>query len=430
MVKIESLDQDGRGVARAGGRVIFIEGALPGEVVTYTSFRRKPKFEVASVETVLHASSQRITPRCPHFGVCGGCSLQHLDPLGQVAVKQRKLEDDLWHIGRVRIETVLPAIYGPFWGYRYRARLAVRDVPKKGGVLVGFHEKRSSYVADMRSCEVIPPRISHLLMPLRSFVEALSVKREVPQIELAIADRVDALVLRVLRMPDAADAALLRDFAETHDVQLWLQPQGPASAFPLHPVNAPALSYRLEEWGVEIHFRPTDFIQVNHALNPVLVRRAVALLDPKPGERIGDLFCGLGNFSLPVARQGAHVTGLEGSAELVGRATANACLNGLGDRVQFFETDLFKAEPDELRAFGQFDKLVIDPPRDGALAVVQCLDGPSPTRIVYVSCNPATLARDAGILVNVKGYRLQAAGIVNMFPHTSHVESIAVFARR
>lgn len=428
MVTIESLDQDGRGVARADGKVIFVEGALPGEVVSYTSFRRKPKFEVANVGTVLSASSQRVAPRCRHFGVCGGCSLQHLDPLGQVAVKQRKLEDDLWHIGRVRAEAMLPPVYGPFWGYRQRARFAVRDVPKKGGVLVGFHEKRSSFVADMDSCEVVPPRVSNLLKPLRALIGSLSIKRELPQIELAIGDDVDVLVLRVLRTPSSEDETRLREFADAHAVQIWLQPKGPDTAFPLHPVAAPALTYRLREFDVEIHFRPTDFTQVNHAINPMLVRRALALLDPRPGERIGDLFCGLGNFTLPIARRGAIVTGVEGNAELLARAAANASANGLADRVRFFDADLFTVTAESFAAFGGGDKLLIDPPRDGALAVVQALDG-GPSRIVYVSCNPATLARDAGILVNVKGYRLRSAGVVNMFPHTSHVESVALFTK-
>lgn len=427
-VTIESLDQEGRGVARADGKVIFVEGALPGEVVTYTAFRRKPKFEVANVGTVLRASSQRVPPPCRHFGVCGGCSLQHLDPLGQVAVKQRKLEDDLWHLGRVRAEAMLAPIYGPFWGYRHRARFAVRDVPKKGGVLVGFHEKRSAYVADMDSCEVVPARISRLLGPLRALVGSLSIKRELPQIELAVGDDVDVLVLRVLRAPADDDEARLRTFADAHRIQLWLQPHGPETAFPFHPATAPALSYRLPDFDVEIRFRPTDFTQVNHAINPMLVRRALALLDPQPGERIGDLFSGLGNFTLPIARRGAAVTGVEGNAELLARAAANARANGLAEQVRFFEADLFSVTEERLAAFGTFDALLIDPPRDGALAVVQAL-GAGPGRIVYVSCNPATLARDAGILVNVRGYRLRAAGVVNMFPHTSHVESIALFTK-
>lgn len=427
MVRIESLDQEGRGVAHADGKVIFIDGALPGEVVTYSSYRRKPKFEMAQIGQIVRASSQRIEPRCRHFGVCGGCSLQHLDPVAQVAVKQRKLEDDLWHIGRVRPETVLPALYGPSWGYRHRARLSVRDVPKKGGVLVGFHEKRSSFVADMDSCEVLPPGISALLVPLRTLVESLSIKRELPQIELAQGDRVAILVLRVLRAPSAADEALLRSFADRHGVQLWLQPKGPDSAFAFHPIDAPALGYSLDEFGVAIEFRPTDFTQVNHAVNRMLIRRAIALLAPQSGELIGDLFCGLGNFSLPIARKGAFVTGIDGNQELLARAEANANYNGLGDRAFFREANLFEVDTEKLQAFGSFDKLLIDPPRDGAVAVMQSLGAPLPARIVYVSCNPATLARDASILVNVKGYRLKSAGVANMFPHTSHVESMALF---
>ena len=427
MVTIESLDQEGRGVARADGKVIFVDGALPGEVVTYSSFRRKPKFEVAKAGSILHASSQRVAPRCRHFGVCGGCSLQHLDPLAQVAMKQRKLEDDLWHIGRVEAEAMLPPVYGPFWGYRHRARFTVRDVPKKGGVLVGFHERRSSFVADMDSCEVVPARISRLLVPLRALVGSLSIKRELPQIELAVGDDVDILVLRVLRAPSPADETLLRTFADAHGVHLWLQPKGPESAFPFHPADAPALGYRLHEFGVEIRFRPTDFTQVNLAINRVLIRRAIALLDPQPAERIGDLFCGLGNFTLPIARRGAQVTGIEGSTEMLARAATNADRNGLAGCVRFVESNLFEVDAKKLRAFGAFDKLLIDPPRDGAIAVAQSLEAPFPSRIVYVSCSPATLARDAGILVNVQGYRLKAIGVVNMFPHTSHVESIALF---
>jgi 23S rRNA (uracil1939-C5)-methyltransferase len=323
---------------------------------------------------------------------------------------------------------MLSPIYGPSWGYRHRARFAVRDVPKKGGVLVGFHEKRSSFVAVMDSCEVVPARIARLLVPLRALIGTLSIKREVPQVELAIGDDVDILVLRVLRSPASQDEVLLREFADSHRVQLWLQPKGPETAFPFYPLTAPPLSYRLDEAGVEIRFRPTDFTQINHAINPVLIRRALALLDPQPGERIGDLFCGLGNFTLPIARRSAFVTGVEGSAELLARAAANAELNGLANRARFLQANLFETTSEGLANFGVFDKLLIDPPRDGALAVVQALEG-GPSRIVYVSCSPATLARDAGILVNVQGYRMRAAGIVNMFPHTSHVESIALFTR-
>jgi len=279
----------------------------------------------------------------------------------------------------------------------------------------------------MDSCEVVPGRISRLLTPLRTLVGRLSIKREVPQIELAVGDVTDVLVLRVLRAPSTEDEARLRDFAEAHAVQLWLQPKGPNTAFPFHPTDAAPLGYRLDEFDIEIRFRPTDFTQVNHAINGTLIQRAVALLEPRPGERIGDFYCGLGNFTLPIARRGATVTGVDGSAELLARARGNAELNDLGERVRFFESNLFVADAERLQAFGAFDKLLIDPPRDGAVAVVQSLGAPLPSRIVYVSCSPATLARDANVLVNVKGYRLKAAGVANMFPHTSHVESIALF---
>lgn len=428
-VRVESLDQEGRGIARVDGKAIFIEGALPGETVTYSSYRKKPNFEVALLTGVLRASSMRVAPRCPHYGVCGGCSLQHMEPRAQVAAKQRVLEDNLRHIGKVKPLTILPPIYGEPWGYRYRARFSVRNVVKKGGVLVGFHEKRSSYVADMTQCEVVPPRISALLPLLRELVGGLSVRDRLPQIELAVGHGEDALVLRLLQPLDAADEDRVRAFADAHAVRIFVQPQGPESAVPFYPPGEPQLAYRLPEFDLEIGFRPTDFTQVNHRVNTVLVRRAVALLGARAGERVADFFCGVGNFSLAMARSGAHVTGFEGSAPLVARAAENAQRNGLQRNTAFHRADLFtEAEPGHYSQFGQFDRLLIDPPRDGAMALIKALPRERPPqRIVYVSCSPATLARDAGLLVNTQGYVLSAAGVVNMFPHTSHVESIAVF---
>lgn len=429
---IESLDHEGHGVARAGGKVVFVDGALPGETVTYRILRRKPSFDSAQVETVLRASPHRVAPRCPYFGKCGGCSMQHLDPAAQVAAKQRILEDNLRHIGRVHPGTMLRAVYGQTWEYRHRARLSVRYVAKKGGVLVGFHEKRSSYVADMRSCEVLPRRISALILPLRELVDRLSIRDRLPQIEVACGDRVDVLVLRVLEPPTTGDEALLREFAERHGVQLWLQPKGPDSARPFHPLDAPGLDYGLPESGINMPFRPTEFTQVNLPLNRILVRRALQLLNPRPGERIADFFSGLGNFALPIARRGASVVGYEGSVALLDRAEANARHNGLEAAVDFLVSDLFQATPGWIEGQGYFDKWLVDPPRDGAVELVKALpEGKGgPQRVVYVSCNPATLARDAGILVHVKGYRLAAAGVVNMFPQTSHVESVALFERQ
>jgi len=356
--------------------------------------------------------------------------MQHLDATAQVAVKQRVLEDNLWHIGKVRAEQLLPPIYGPFWGYRHRARLSVRHVAKKGGVLVGFHEKRSSYVAEMHTCPVLPERISNLILPLRELITRLSIRDRLPQVEIALGEKVDVLCLRILEPLNGQDEALLREFAERHGVQFFLQPKGPDTARPFHPVDAPQLSYSLPEFGITMPFHPTEFTQVNPFINRVLLRRAIAMLDPRPGERIGDLFCGLGNFSLPIARRGAHVVGVEGSAALVKRAEENAALNGLASRTEFHTANLFEVGEPELAALGPFDKLLIDPPRDGAVEVVKALSENGPGRIVYVSCNPATLARDAAVLVHTQGYRMMAAGVVNMFPHTAHVESVALFERQ
>ena len=426
---IESLDHEARGIARREGKTIFVDGALPGETVEYASFRRKPNYELAHLLRVVRASPVRVEARCPHYGVCGGCAMQHLDAAAQVAVKQRVLEDNLWHIGRVRPEQMLPPIQGEPWGYRRRARLAVRKVPKKGGVLVGFHERRSSYIADMRSCEILPPAVSELLLPLRELIAGLSICERLPQIEVAMGDSCIALVLRILEPLNATDENLLREFADRHGVVLYLQPKGPDTAVRFHPLPGPRLSYTLPEFGLELEFRPTEFTQVNHAINRVLVRRAMRLLDPRPGERIADLFCGLGNFTLPIASLGASVVGIEGSPALVARGKESAVANGLGARVEFGVANLFECTQESLAALGLFDKMLIDPPREGAVEVIKALGETAPRRIVYVSCNPATLARDAAILVSVKGYRFRAAGAVNMFPHTAHVESIALFER-
>jgi len=430
-VLIESLDQEGRGVAHAEGKVIFIEGALPGEVVTYNAYRRKPSFELAQVNQILKPAFSRVTPECNHFGICGGCSMQHMDVRTQVAAKQRVLEDNLKHIGKVAPELILPAVYGSSWGYRYRARLSVRYVAKKGGVLVGFHEKRSSFIADMQTCRIMPPRISALIMPLRKLAETLSIRERLPQIEVSLGEGVDVLVLRILEPLTVQDEALLKAFADQHQVQLFLQTGGPQTACPFYPKDAPELSYTLPEFDVTIPFHPTEFTQVNPAVNRVLVRRALNLLDPRAGERIADLFCGLGNFTLPIARRGAQVAGYEGSAALVSRARQNSQRNGLGDGTRFTEANLFEIDESWMREQGDFDKMLIDPPREGAIAVVTALEEkqPKPWRIVYVSCNPATLARDAGVLVHRNGYALKAAGVINMFPHTAHVESIALFEK-
>jgi 23S rRNA (uracil1939-C5)-methyltransferase len=421
---VESLDAEGRGVARtAEGKVVFVEGALPGEDVDFQVLKKKLSHEFAKATSILHQSASRVAPRCPHFGVCGGCATQHADARTQMAAKQRWLEENLARIGKLRAETMLPIVYGQEWGYRNRARLSVRRVPKKGGVLVGFREKRSTYVADMQECPVLPPAVSALIPRLKELIEGLSINERVPQIEVAAGDNATVLVFRHLLPLTPSDLSLLRKFSEGTKAHVWLQPGGPETAHALEPADS-ALHYGLPEFGVRISFRPTEFTQVNFAMNRLLVSRAVRLLDPQPGERVADLFCGLGNFSLPLAARGAQVVGFEGSSQLVDRARANASANRLV--AQFEVLDLFR---NALQSFGPFGKLLIDPPREGAVELVKSLPDTWPRRIVYVSCDPATLARDAGILVHTRGFRLVAAGVVNMFPHTAHVESTAVFEK-
>jgi 23S rRNA (uracil1939-C5)-methyltransferase len=437
-LKVESLDLEGQGVAHnADGKVVFIEGALPGEEVQVQVHRRKNNWEQASMTALRRESSQRVVPQCKHFGVCGGCKLQHFHVGAQVATKQRALEDALWHLGKVKAERVLRPIEGPAWGYRYRARLSVRHVVKKGQVLVGFHERKSSYVADMDSCEVLPPHVSALLLPLRALIGSMEQRDRLPQIELAVGSQVTALVLRHLEPMSAADLARLRAFAAEHGVQWWLQPKGPETVH-LLDAGGPPLDYTLSEFGITMPFKPTDFTQVNHLINGVLVSRALRLLDVRSDERVIDWFCGLGNFTLPIATRAREVLGIEGSEVLVARSRENAALNRLQGNTSFAARNLFELTPAELASQGAAQKWLVDPPREGAFALAKALADlhadPSlapgyvpPRRIVYVSCNPATLARDAGLLVHQAGYRCTAACAVNMFPHTAHVESIAVF---
>ena len=443
-LRVESLDLEAQGIAHnAEGKVVFIEGALPGETVQARVNRRKNQWEQATLTALANESAQRVRPACPHFGLhagaCGGCKMQHLHAGAQVAIKQRALEDSLWHLAKVRPAVVLRAIEGPAWGYRHRARMSVRHVLKKGTVLVGFHERKSSFIADMPSCAVLPQRVSAMLMPLRALIMAMDARDRLPQIELAMGDRVLALVLRHLEPLAASDLARLREFAAEHGVQWWLQPKGPDSAHRLDE-GTDQLSYTLPEFGITMPFKPTDFTQVNPHINSVLVGRAVRLLDVQAHERVIDWFCGLGNFTLPLATQAREVLGIEGSDVLVQRATANATENGLHAKTRFAARDLFELTAGQLAGDGVADKWLVDPPREGAFALTKALVELStdstlapawaaPQRIVYVSCNPATLARDAGLLVHQAGYRCSAAGSVNMFPHTAHAESIAVFDR-
>ena len=427
---IESIDHEGIGVAHVEGKVTFLEGGITGERVEFVKRRSRGNFDLGTVTHVIKESSQRITPRCGYFGQCGGCAMQHIDPAAQVAAKQRVLEDNLARIGKVKPDHMLAPVMGPAWGYRNRARLSVHYVAKKGGVLVGFHEKKSSFVADTWSCEILPTHVAKLIPELREMFTAFRIRDRVPQLEVAVGEDVTVFVLRHLEPLPDEDAAKMRAFADKHGIQWWLQPKGPETAHPFYPLDAPALDYALPEFGLRMAFRPTEFTQVNAGVNRVLVKRAVDMLGPREGERVGDLFCGLGNFSLPLATRGAHVIGMEGSSGLVQRARDNAKANGLDGRAEFVAYDLYADAEGALRKLGHVDKLLIDPPRDGAMEICKALpEEGGPSRIVYVSCSPATLARDAGVLVNVKGYRLSCAGVANMFPHTGHVESIALFER-
>jgi len=444
IIDIKALDMDGRGVGHLAnedgsqGKVVFVEGALPGEQVSFHSYRKKPKWEAATMTALHRASSLRVKPQCVYFGICGGCAMQHLEPSAQVAMKQRVLEDNLWHLSKLKAETMLRPIYGPTWGYRYRARISVKNVVKKGTVLVGFHEKKSPFVSDMKTCEILPPHVSAMLVPLRHLIGSLTIIDRLPQIELAIGEGDDgqkttAMVLRVMESPSAEDELKLKAFADEHQVEFWLQPKGPDTAYPYYPPHT-SLHYTLPEFGIRMPFKPTDFTQVNHQINRVLVARALRLLDAQPDDRIADLFCGLGNFTLPIATMAREVVGIEGSTALTERAADNAKVNNVAQKTAFYCRNLFEATTEDFIALGKFDRMLIDPPREGALEVCKAIAGLGeqhahlkPKRIVYVSCNPATLARDAGELVNLGGYRLKLAGVVNMFPHTAHVESMAVF---
>ncbi len=427
---IAELGQDGRGVGRrADGKSVLVTGALPGERVRARVERRHRTYDEAVVEEVLRAAPERVAPRCPWFGTCGGCSLQHLAPEAQVRVKQGWLLDCLARIAHAEPARLLDPVTGPAWGYRRRARLAVRDVPRKGRVLVGFRERGGRHVTDMRACEVLDPRFASLPASLSELIGALSVRQRLPQVELAAGDDEAALVFRHLEPLQEADRERLRAFGEAHGLQIHLQPGGPDTVSPLWPVDPPPLRYALPELEVTLAFGPLDFTQVNAAVNRAMVARALALLDPQPGERVLDLFCGIGNFSLPLARRGARVEGVEGEAALVERARANARANGLEAQARFHVADLATPPVNAPWLEGGVDKALLDPPRSGAEAMVHRLGELGVARIVYVSCHPATLARDVGVLVGRYGYRLEAAGVMDMFPHTAHVESIALLER-
>ncbi len=432
-VTIESIDSDAKGIAKVNGKTVFINNVLPHEEVNIEIFKRKPKFDLGHLLNIITPSIDRVTPECPNFGTCGGCSLQHLEFNAQILSKQKVLIDNLTHIGKVTAQNILPPIAGNPWGYRHRARMSAKYVFKKDSVLIGFREKGSPYVTDMNQCLVLPTYISDLIPYLRTLISNLSIKDQIPQIEVAIGSNVSILVFRIMETLTSDDEKFIKDFVDSlknqeKPLQIWLQPSGPDSCYPFYPLDVPQLSYELNDFDIKMPYYPTEFTQVNPLINQEVVNLALRLLDPQPNEEILDFFCGIGNFTLPIATKSKSVLGIEGSEQLVHRARENAQLNNLADKTNYIAVNLFKIDSKWLETLGKHNKWLIDPPRDGAMELISSITPEiAPSKIVYVSCNPATLARDAAILVNTHGYKLVNAGVMNMFPHTSHVESIAEF---
>ena len=428
--RIESLTHDGRGIAAVDGKKVFVAGGLEGETVRFRRRKRRRSFDEAELLEVIDSSPARIPPRCAVFGVCGGCTLQHVSAPRQRAIRERALRDSLERIGQVEPERWLPAIFDPAddggWHYRRRARLAVKDVAGKGRVLVGFRERHVPYVTDMHRCEVLARPVDALIDELSDVIGDLSIRSRLPQIEVTVADNATALVFRVLDPPTDADRERLRRFAAERSVQVGLQAGRPDDIEALYPEDPAPLSYRLPEFEVEVRFAATDFVQVNGAVNRLMVSAAIEQLQVERGHRVLDLYCGIGNFSLPLARCGARVLGLEGEAGQVERARDNAARNGFRS-CEFWRADLDKVDGSERWMRERWDRVLIDPARSGALEVVRQMRTLGPARIVYVSCHPGTLARDAGELTRTQGYTLESAGIIDMFPHTGHLESLAVF---
>lgn len=426
-VTVESLSHDGRGVARIDGKVVFVEGALPGEQVEIRFLQRYRRYDDAEVTAVITPSPERRTPECKHFGVCGGCSLQHLTPGLQLSSKQHTLSEQLKRIGGVEPHEWLAPLSGPVWGYRRRARLGVRQIAPTGEVLVGFRERRRSHLANLDACPVLDPIVSGWLPALHELIANLSCADRIPQIEIAVGDNARALTLRLLAVLTPDDEATLRGFGQEHDVQMHVQAGGPESLTMLWPAQAEPLYYKLAD-GSRIDFRPTDFIQVNSEINDKMIEQALRLLDLQSSDTVLDLFCGLGNFTLPLARRAERVLGIESDTLLVEGARANAETNGLAN-TEFRVADLYGASAARAWQGFSFNKVLLDPPRGGALEAIKQLHTPLPEKIVYVSCYPATLARDANYLAHVLGYRLSSVGVMDMFPHTNHVESMALFER-
>ncbi|WP_445370670.1 23S rRNA (uracil(1939)-C(5))-methyltransferase RlmD [Methylomonas sp. HW2-6] len=427
-VTIESLSHDGRGVSHVNGKVVFIDEALPGETLDFVYTDSRRDYAEGKVVELHDRNPHRVEPACPHFGRCGGCSFQHVDDAEQIHFKEELLRDQFRRIGKLEIPQIWEALTGPHWGYRRKARMGVKWVAKKGRVLVGFRERRNPFLAEIDSCKVMHPIVGENLLALGEMIAGLSIKDKIPQIEVAIGDNDCVLAVRVLEPPSPADQQRMREYAEKLGVTICLQPKGPDSIVPLDGEAEVVPSYTLAEQGVKFNFRPAMFTQVNYEINRKMVTRAIEALELGKDDRVLDLFCGLGNFTLPLATRAGHVVGVEGDLPLVNHARENARLNNL-QNVEFHVADLSKDVKDLPWCKQKFDKVLLDPSRAGASEVLHNFKHWQPERIVYVSCNPSTLARDAGILVNELGYKLVKAGVMDMFPQTAHVESIALFVK-
>ena len=427
-VSIESLSHDGRGVAHVDGKVVFIDEALPGEELEFIYTDSRRDYAEGKVVNLLTRSEHRVEPECPHFGLCGGCSFQHVDDAEQIHFKEALLKEQFNRIGKVDIPEIWEALTGPHWGYRRKARMGVKYVAKKGRVLVGFRERRNPFLAEIESCKVMHPVVGEKLMDLSAMIGKLTIKDKIPQIEVAIGDDECVLAFRVLEAPTAEDQQIMSDFGREHGISICLQTKGPDTIAPIPGDPEVIPSYSVPDQQVRFKFRPAMFTQVNYEINRKMVTRAIHALQLDENDNVLDLFCGLGNFSLPMATRAGHVVGVEGDIPLVKHARENAHLNKLGN-VDFFVADLSKDVSDEQWSKQRFNKVLLDPSRAGASEILHNFKHWNPERIVYVSCNPSTLARDAGILVNELGYKLIKAGVMDMFPQTAHVESIALFEK-
>lgn len=426
---MESLSHEGRGIARINGKTVFIDGALPGERVTFKYTGQRSRFAEGVVVDVITPSAERVKPPCEHFAICGGCSLQHLDPAAQIRHKEHVLLEQFRHSGGVEPDQILPPLTGPVLGYRHKARLGVKNVFKKGKVLVGFREKNKPYIADIDRCAVLHPSVGERLIALKELINSLDSRGDIPQIEAAVGDDKTMLVIRHLVDLSAADREKLTDFSRQNTIPILLQGNHTEHLEPLIADDAQELSYTLQDHGIRFEFEPLDFTQINFQINRLMVARVIDLMQAQTTDRVLDLFCGLGNFTLPLARHSGFVTGIEGATRLVEKARKNAINNQITN-VEFAKADLYMPQIQGAFLSATFDRVLMDPPRSGAKEVIEQMDFRHVRRLVYVSCNPATLARDAGLLVKQKGFVLRSAGVMDMFPHTTHVESLAVFEKK